>query len=106
MRSQRSRSLGDHSSEVVGRVTRALAGIAQVGAADVDVADLPARAHALAVDVDLGAGVAGHDVAVGRVEVLVVAAEDVGHDGPRRPWPGVAEREVEDSAKVLLELPR
>ena len=53
----------------------AFAQVGEVVAADGDVADLAAGADALAVEVHLEAGVAGEEVAVRRVELLVVAAD-------------------------------
>src|SRR5699024_4104024 len=53
----------------------------RVLAIGVDVSELAARAHALAVEVDLDRRVVGHDMKIGLVEVLVLGAEDVDHHG-------------------------
>ena len=101
---QRVRSFGHHSLDVVRRVPGPLAQVGQVVPAHRDVADLATGPHRLAVQVHLERGVVRQHVLVGRVEVRVVAAEHVGHDRPRRARAGVAERQVEHRAQVLLEL--
>src|SRR5699024_2361133 len=45
----------------------------------VDVPHPAARAHALAVQVDLGRGIVGDAILIGLVEVLVLATQDVDH---------------------------
>src|SRR5450830_851696 len=73
---------------------------------DVDVPELAARTHTLAVQVDLDARVAPSDGGerVGRIGQL--APEHVGHDGPAGGRCRLAERQVEDRTQVLLELAR
>src|SRR5699024_10348285 len=78
----------------------------RVLAVGVDVSDLAARAHALAVEVDLDRGIVGHDLQIGLVEVLVLGTEDVDHHGHVRPGRRAAQGQVEDGAQVLLELAR
>src|SRR5699024_529872 len=78
----------------------------RVLAIGVDVSELAARAHALAVEVDLDRRVVGHDMQIGLVEVLVLGAEDVDHHGDVLPGRRAAQGQVEDGAQVLLELTR
>ena len=74
------------------------------GADKVDVADLPAGPHGLAVAVDLRRGIAGEGRGVGGKQVLVVPAEEVLHHDDGTEEVRGAERQVQDGAQVLLEL--
>src|SRR6476469_10132270 len=83
-------SLIDGSCDVVGGVGGAGPRVGQRPGGHVDVADLAAGPDRLAVKVDLDPRVAGQDVAVGAVELVVLPAEDVGHHRPRCPGRRVA----------------
>src|SRR5436190_313868 len=99
-------SLIDGSGQEAGGVGGPRPRIAERSRADVDVPDLSTGPDGLAVEVHLGGRVAGHDVAVRAVQLLMSGAEDIGHDRPGRSGPGVAERQVEYRPQVLLELAR
>ncbi len=71
---------------------------------DVDVTDLAARAHVLAVEVDLGLRVGGEGRDAAGVQVLAGAAEDVLHHDAGPAGGRLAQRQVEHGADVLLEL--
>ena len=53
---------------------------------------------------DLDAGIGGHHVDQPVVQVRIIAAEDIDHDGVPPGQPGRTERQVEHRAQVLLEL--
>src|SRR5699024_6659747 len=90
---------GVRSDVASGHEVRGVAGPGQhellVPAIGVDVSELAARAHALAVEVDLDRGVVGHDMQIGLVEVLVLGAEDVDHHGDVLPGRRAAQGQVE-----------
>src|SRR5699024_7700776 len=85
---------------------RAVAGRGQhelrVLAGGVVVYDLAARAHALAVEVDLDRGIVGHDMQIGLVEVLVLGTEDVDHHAHVLPGRTAASALVGHGTPVLL----
>src|SRR5580704_14137528 len=103
-----SRSVLLPPAEVTGRPPGAVCELARnpvVPVADYgDVADLAAGAYRLAVHVHLDGRVAGHHVDVAVVDVIVVAAEHVGHHGNRGGRRRGAERQVQNGPQVLLEL--
>ncbi len=68
--------------------------------------ELAARADALAVQVDARLGEPREHVGQRVGEGVEARAEHVRHDGPGRAGGGVAERQVEHRAQVLLELAR
>src|SRR3569833_3099935 len=90
--------------QVVGRVARPFAYLVQVVAERGHVPDLAAWTDLLAVEVHLHARVVRHHVDVARIDLGIVAAEDVGHHRVRRGRPRVAQRKVEHRAQVLFEL--
>ena len=75
-------------------------------AGQIHVAQLAAGTRLLAVHVDLDGRIVREHVEVRVIEVCVVRAQHVHHRGERGQRRGIAQRQVEDRAQVLLELAR
>ncbi len=91
----------------MGSIVSDAAGLLDVIADDIDVANLAARLVVLAIKVDLRLWVALHDFADalrhGHLRILL-STQHIGHDCNRRQRRGGAERQVQHGAQVLLEL--
>src|SRR5450631_1860247 len=78
--------------------------IIEVGTADVDMPDLAAGSNPFTVQVNLQTWIARQQMTIGRIELRVVAPQNVTHDRPGRPRGGVPQRQIKDRSQVLFEL--
>ncbi len=91
----------------MGSIVSDVAGLLDVIADDIDVADLAARLVVLAIKVDLRLWVALHHFADslrhGHLWILL-STQHISHDRYGSQWRGGAKRQVQHGAQVLLEL--